>query len=1388
MVETTAYFEAYQYVLQGLKELEEDNLPFQRYIVECNGDVQPPAYLEGGDLYDLSCIADPQHKQTLPRFHSLNKGAWPRKERLGLDESQMEAFQLAITKELAIIQGPPGTGKTYVGLKIAQALLTNQDLWKANNAPMLVVCYTNHALDQFLEGIHSFLERDIVRIGSRSNSEILKQFNLRELTSSRGFRHSLPGHLRHAYNDVYRQLCDEEKDLQYQSQTLECSMKGVLHKHFLRNFILHRHWENLCRPPMIRKKFDAILEWLGLGSTSFHKRETEDENEAEEMEVVKSVAVEHHDLIDITEEADLIQLERIIDDSDPREAGHGSENKDDVRMLEEMMLVMNMDNNEIQQESNAEWKIQPNQKRKMKNRIRKELNKTSAMTEEEERAVDNIWILSLPDRWRLYRLWVARCKAEARTRIVQLEAQYQNTVERLADVKRHEDLCVLKKARVIGMTTTGAAKYRSVLQEVKPPVVIVEEAAEVLEAHTITTLSQACKHLILIGDHQQLRPSATVYDLAKNFSLEMSMFERLVKMGLPYVRLNYQHRMRPEIATLLTPHIYTELENHPSVFEYDNIKGLNTNVFFVEHNHREEEIKDGKSHQNRHEATYVVALCRYLLLQDYQPHQITILTTYTGQLYCLRNLMPAKQFTGVKVHVVDKYQGEENDIILLSLVRSNPEGKVGFLSIPNRVCVALSRAKKGLYCIGDSAMLKQVKLWSDIFHTLREKNQIGNALTLCCQNHPDRKVTASCAKDFEQAPEGGCTQPCEFRLDCGHVCTRVCHPYDPEHKKYKCPKKCPKILCTLGHKCPLLCYRKCPEKCPVGVEKIIPQCQHKQMVPCHQDPNEFKCQEPCQKLLDCGHLCNSLCGEECTSKCKVNIILKLRCGHTQKAACFYTTQEEGPVCRSPCTQQLKCGHACPGTCGRCHQGRFHMSCSHQCDRLLICSHKCKVPCNRNCPPCQQPCQNRCIHSKCMLPCWQPCTPCIEPCIWQCPHQSCTKLCHEPCDRPPCTQPCSKALPCGHPCIGLCGDPCPTKCRVCNYNEVTEVFFGTEEDPEASFIQLEDCGHIIEHSAMDIYMEVDGHSQINGGEEVAIKLKECPKCRTPIRKNRRYGSHINRCLAEIEMVKQKIHGNLLDMEEQRAALQKQWGEQISTLELDMPAEYIKIEKHLGDKYHTANDLWSLENKMDFLIRFAKLRNILEGLMLPEQTFTSKALEQFKSWLDGTQQRFTEQQVFDLKRELQRLILLTELEARCSKAEKRGESQRIQAEVQTVREVLEKNGQFTELDESRAEDAMKDLDSLLPSSGLGITEEERNMIVSTMKMAPGHWYKCPNGHVYVITECGGAMESRQCPDCSATIGGDSHRLASGNNVATEMDGSLHPAWSENNNLLNYDDLNI
>lgn len=83
-----------------------------RYIVECNTDVHPPAYLLPFEkTYDLACIAAEGHKDSLKPFNPLTPTAWPAEEQLGLDDSQLQALQLALTKELAIIQGPPGTGR-----------------------------------------------------------------------------------------------------------------------------------------------------------------------------------------------------------------------------------------------------------------------------------------------------------------------------------------------------------------------------------------------------------------------------------------------------------------------------------------------------------------------------------------------------------------------------------------------------------------------------------------------------------------------------------------------------------------------------------------------------------------------------------------------------------------------------------------------------------------------------------------------------------------------------------------------------------------------------------------------------------------------------------------------------------------------------------------------------------------------------------------------------------------------------------------------------------------------------------------------------------------------------------------------------------------------------
>lgn len=86
---------------------------------------------------------------------------------------------------------------------------------------------------------------------------------------------------------------------------------------------------------------------------------------------------------------------------------------------------------------------------------------------------------------------------------------------------------------------------------------------------------------------------------------------------------------------------------------------------------------------------------------------------------------------GMNIQVVDNYQGEESDIILLSLVRSNASGKIGFLKTENRICVALSRARNGLYIIGNMKNLyDSSNLWKEIKQKLVDQDSFGKFLNI----------------------------------------------------------------------------------------------------------------------------------------------------------------------------------------------------------------------------------------------------------------------------------------------------------------------------------------------------------------------------------------------------------------------------------------------------------------------------------------------------------------------------------------------------------------------------------------------------------------------------------------------------------------------------------
>ncbi|NWI50997.1 ZNFX1 protein, partial [Calyptomena viridis] len=1391
MVETTAYFEAYRHVLEGLQKVQEEDIPFQKYIVECDAEVKEPAYLTEDTAYNFAPLIKKSREEIYPddlrNVHILDPKQWLSMEALKLDESQMQALNLALTKELAIIQGPPGTGKTYVGLKIVQALLTNERVWQSTpyKCPILIVCYTNHALDQFLEGIYSFQKQGIVRVGGRSSSMMLQQFTLKELRRVSDLRFELPEDFCRDYENVFSEMKEAERELQEGIMELEYSTYGVMHASCLKEYIEPQHWKSLMKG-LDNKEFhysgsqhSVILEWLGLGESVFTQDAAENiraENPGDQQEREEWEGEAEEELLAIPEMANLIEAERMIEDEKAEEPWRKDE-KDHgaAHRLASAMLAMQLENQQrVTVQEPSKWETTADQRKKMKQKMKVELRKQDAMTESEAKAIQDLWQLDMSSRWRLYRLWLQTYQGFIRQSYLGSELEYQAAADRLKKLKLQKDFCILQGAKIVGMTTTGAAKYRQILQYLEPRIVVVEEAAEVLEAHTITTLSKACQHLILIGDHQQLQPSANVYDLARNFNLEVSLFERLIKVDFPFVCLKYQHRMRPEIAELISPHIYQKLENHPSVLEYENIKGVSSNVFFVEHDFPEQEIREGKSHQNTHEAEFVVELCKYLLCQDYQPSQITILTTYTGQLYCLRKLMPVKIFEGVKIHVVDKYQGEENDIVLLSLVRSNKEERTGFLQIPNRICVALSRAKKGLYCIGNMRMLSKVPLWSKIIHTLREKGHIGHSLMLCCQNHPETKTLVSTAADFSQVPEGGCSRPCEFRLSCGHVCTRACHPYNMDHKNYQCLKPCQKVLCADGHRCPQPCYVPCGQ-CSTKVEKTISKCGHTQMVPCSTPESKFTCLENCQKKLKCGHACSNFCGEECTKQCHEQVTVTLKCGHEQQVQCWIAEREhEMPVkCNTKCSVTLACGHVCSGSCYTCFGGRFHKACDRPCKRFLICSHKCHQPCTTECPPCQLKCENYCIHSKCNKKCGESCVPCAEPCEWQCQHYQCTNLCSEPCNRPRCNVPCAKLLCCGHPCVGLCGEPCPKKCLVCDREELTQIFFGFEDDPDARFVQLEDCGHVFESQGLDHYMDED---------DDVIKLKVCPMCQTPIRKNLRYGTSVKRRVGEIEQVKHKIQGPAQEIESSRCRLQAEQ----NVLRASLPQKYSMLKDKLEASDLSTKSIGLIENLLNFYKRVADLIRSMSKIAANEREGLKKRLDEVQEWLDKPRISFTEQELSDLQSEIQRLTYLTNLLARCN-ASSRMISPVLAAEIASAREILEGTKKFTEEDEAAVKAHMEKISTELSVSRLGLSEAERVQIVKAIGCPRGHWFKCKNGHIYVIGECGGAMERSKCPECHEVIGGTNHTLDSTNSLAPEMDGATHAAWSDiANNMLNFEDL--
>ena len=1407
MVESTAYFEAYRHILLGLQNASQvqDTMPFKRYIVECTmDDISPPLHIRatGSTCFNLSKALGT--KTTSIKI--TDASTWPHFRETRLDKSQYEAMKMALRQEISVIQGPPGTGKTFIGLKLVQVFLENRKAWDPQcNSSILLVCYTNHALDQFLEEIVDEYKKDaqrkppdIVRIGGRCKNEKLSNFVLATKVLAVRSERSVPVPL-HKRNIKAR---DEMNALKAHFAGLLNPAEGkLLPLSLLANVIPDLHYMQITQG-MPTEPGREIEVWLSLWHPSEielanEKPDIQEEQEPGLSENIDEGAVAQNEnspednFIAVDEEARILQDDRMLE---------GEEIVNDFGEKPVTIHRAEVNDGGKRKAASSYWQtVQISEKER--NRKIKGGFKQKPMDEENAQGIEDIRLLSENERWQLYHYWISQYLKLQKLSLQGHADQYNEACRVYTETKQEIDCHVARGADIIGMTTTGAAKHHHLLKKIHPKIVIIEEAAEVFESHVITSLSPSVQQLILIGDHKQLRPKPNCYKLEKDYNIAVSLFERLINNDIPHVTLEVQHRMRPEIASLICPAIYPNLENGKMALKHDEHKigGIGRNVFFIDHTFPEkrQDPHESLSHVNIHEASYMVSLCHYLLKQGYKQTQITLLTMYRGQLLEMKRRMKRTVFDGVRVAAVDDFQGEENDIILLSLVRSNSDGNIGFLKIENRVCVSLSRARKGLYVIGNFSMVRgsEKSIWPKILSVVDEKGCIGEALPLQCQIHPTEIVLARIPEDFSKCPEGGCRKVCDFRHKCGHRCSRVCHPWDRDHKSYRCEIECNKIL-PCRHKCKRKCY-ECTGKCAPCLEMVpkrIPKCGHRMTVFCHQAPNTIECIQQCKKILSCGHLCQERCSDPCSPQCYVTIPKKLPCGHSAKVQCYL--KPENVVCPTPCGTLLQCLHPCEGTCGSCHQGRLHVRCRFKCGRNLVCGHICSFPCPAECPPCLQACKNYCIHSRCPKKCYEPCDPCAEQCQWSCIHLKCTRKCGELCDRPPCNEPCLKALRCGHPCIGLCGEKCPKLCRICNRNEVVEIFFGTEDDPDATFVQLEDCGHVLEYSGLDHWMEESTNDDPN-----EIMLKKCPKCRTLIRKSLRYFNQIKKVHNDFEKIKKM---QLEASKDTPALLTKLLGIKDKIVKLKNCEEVMVDLKNIelvlspASRPHfiLPHRLSAIQNQINMLPNLAKLYAGLAQVQYKECQFSdckvtveiiNQEIECAQTFL--MQDCLTDQQLKDFECEIQRLQCMFRLFELYSRVK-----------VKKVTLLPEDNDQLNVLASTIYRSGVGDVPKLSVEleqqvSQLiahfnkqykvdGLTEAERTDIVKAIGLSKGHWFKCPNGHIYCIGECGGATEEARCPDCGATIGGVSHRLRDDNQLAPEMDGARHSAWPAAANLDDYD----
>jgi hypothetical protein len=1431
MLEAKVFFEGSYQIMKALQGM--NSLPFKENIVFARKFFNPPSYmvkmkeqrfepqLDDFEDYDWEDMADedmnPYHARMMPRLIEVEitkETANVIKSiindpSLTLDPNQKAAIENTFQRELALIQGPPGTGKTYVGAIIVKILMELKAK-KFLTGPVFLVCYTNHALDQFLNKIFAYT-RNVIRIGGSCQDENIKKFTVQEFKKLRKVSPDETTIKKlHARDALISQINDAFATLHKNCWPLPSSIEAIdIDESISKSYKIH-FYQAIADSPIAAEFIDYLpdvigflnydtqvcLFWIGLLDINylyqkFSKNQTTMAQKKEDMEFEAelNVALNKND-----RDFQDFETERFGEDGygfGPRELPETKKKTISQKMKEDFLIQQNpvyqlilgflssctkSENQSNLFEAEPLFQIDRSELNLSYREIFERMNNGQFPKGYKKVHKDN---------WKKLKEIQASQEFPMFLREDNQPNYYEEFVSTTQEIERSFDRLwakLISEVDVIAMTTTGAAKNRYLLDRVSSRVLIVEEAAEVLESHIITSLSKDTEHLILIGDPLQLRPKVNSYRLAKDFNFEISLFERLLGNGMACDQLNIQRRMRPSICDL-TRLTYPTLRDADFVRSYAPIENLPNLFFFT---HCWPETSDGtESKQNEEEAKFIVCFVDLLLNLGHLGSQITILSLYVGQLLLIkRNIGRNPKLREVRVTTVDNFQGEENDIIVLSLVRSNSKGNIGFLKENNRVNVALSRARKALYMFGDAHCLrkhdekpKDKTLWTKVLKHLSQNELINDSFTLECKRH-NKKTQIRNVEDFDSIIGGGCSEKCGARLNCGHTCVMVCHSYtrtsiDTDgHAEFKCIQPCRK-----KHGCDHLCEQKCfscNKKCETIIEVKHPECSHTEKLACKNKNNP--CSQKCDRILQCGHQCYRKCSEHCNlltqkekdqgfiSPCSVRVKIPQNCGHFAKVPCGIANKTlylSGKICKEPCEKPLICGHLCERRCDECkeyenfYKTEKHGMCLKPCDKLLQCNHKCRGHCcSKAHPPCDEPCAVKCSHSECVQKCGDACVECVEMCDNACEHSRCTTTCFEKCNRT-CNMRCTKQMACGHQCLGLCGEQCPNICRTCNpKHEAFGIFFGKEDSPDALFVKL-DCGHIFELENCDKYMHDKPTER--------IEYKKCPRCSSEVRLTRRYLDVIKETRSELNEAKKLVMGKfgpiLLKINDMVLFIEKATAS-VPLLRCE------SIEKSLHNAKKIRNLVFkemTLRCLMKFVSFFTKdfSEPMLKKSYYPisftryfetHSNIFTRFLTETKETVDFIGRGTDENMFHTISERLMAMEIYFKLEIASTL------SMHSTDYSATAKQIFSKKFVISFDEEARCRVALEKFSPV---------EDLRKVIISS-ELENLDFYRCPNGHIYSIGDCGAAVEVAVCPECKAQIGGTSHQLVRDNTFAHDVTG--------------------